>query len=377
MDNFNLQAGIETLKAGDKAGAQLIFIEVLKQDLDNEEAWLLLESCLDEHEDKIYCFQKVLAINPNNITAQTGLAEEKRRKDRDSNPNLKLYSGTVFQCSTCGSLIGEPEFKRGEKPSALDTTPARPSPIEKKTEENYLDNCKAALDVRNYYQALQYANDLLEIEPENFEAWIYKATATFWLSTEENNRFNEAMQYLEHAEKIDRQNTLVESTRIRLREGQCEWYTYLGDQTNELIEKIMDENESNPNKKAGISEVNAKCQEPILKAMNYYLLASKFDPNNLTPLYKMKYLAEFGDWLFWSSEIREKISYVDGIDQENKTFHRLTNLKMQLKESQTSLTTSKKGKGLFSRIKMLGLKRHISSLNQQIGQEEKTLNSQK
>jgi hypothetical protein len=34
MDIINLQTGIETLKAGNKVGAQLIFIEVLKQDLE-------------------------------------------------------------------------------------------------------------------------------------------------------------------------------------------------------------------------------------------------------------------------------------------------------------------------------------------------------
>ncbi|MFH2040514.1 MAG: ABC transporter permease, partial [Chloroflexota bacterium] len=85
MENTKLQTGIETLKAGDKSRAQLIFIEVLKQDLGNEDAWLLLESCLEDREDKIYCFRKVLAINPNNVVAKTGLVEKKRRIDTDSN----------------------------------------------------------------------------------------------------------------------------------------------------------------------------------------------------------------------------------------------------------------------------------------------------
>ena len=378
MDTINLQTGIETLKSGNKVGAQLIFIEVLKQDLDNEQAWLLLESCLEDHQDKLYCLQKVSAINPNNIFAQTGLAEENRRKATE--PDLKPYTGAVLQCSTCGSLIGKPMSTGWDQPGSIEPAPTHHPPIEKdetKRDDDRLDKCKAALDVRNYYQALQYANELLEIEPENFEAWIFKAIATFWLSTETENRFNEAMQSLNRAEKIDMDNPLLESTRKRLREGQCEWYTYLGDQVNELVTSIMDENESNPNKKAGLSEANAKCQEPILKAMNYYLLASKFNPQNLTPLYKMKYLAEFGNWLYWPSEVREKISHVDAIDQENKAFHRLTNLKMQLKESQTSLSNNKKDKGVISKIKMLGLKRHISSLAQQIAQEDKSNHSQK
>jgi len=85
MENTKLQTGIEALKAGDKSRAQLIFIEVLKQDLGNEDAWLLLESCLEDREDKIYCFRKVLAINPNNVVAKTGLAEKKRRIVTDSN----------------------------------------------------------------------------------------------------------------------------------------------------------------------------------------------------------------------------------------------------------------------------------------------------
>ena len=69
-----LEQAVTLIRAGSIAEARTILIEVLKQNPGNDYAWLCMTLCVTEVEQKRYCFQKVLKINPQNQHAIAGLA---------------------------------------------------------------------------------------------------------------------------------------------------------------------------------------------------------------------------------------------------------------------------------------------------------------
>src|SRR5271157_2919356 len=75
-------------------------------------------------------------------------------------------------------------------------------PKEKQALGRYKELCRIALESKNYNDAIKYCNNILEIDPRDVDAWIDKATTTFWLSTGEISRYDEAMGYLKRAAQL-------------------------------------------------------------------------------------------------------------------------------------------------------------------------------
>jgi hypothetical protein len=68
-----LEQAVTHIRAGEIEKARPLLIEVLKQNPGNEIAWLWMTKCVDEPEQKRYCFEKVLKLNPQNQYALRGL----------------------------------------------------------------------------------------------------------------------------------------------------------------------------------------------------------------------------------------------------------------------------------------------------------------
>ena len=71
--NDNLQKAIELIKSGQKKEGGHLLIEFVKRYPENESAWLWLAFCVSTNKDKIYCLEKALGINPQNIAARKEL----------------------------------------------------------------------------------------------------------------------------------------------------------------------------------------------------------------------------------------------------------------------------------------------------------------
>jgi tetratricopeptide (TPR) repeat protein len=67
---------------------------------------------------------------------------------------------------------------------------------------NFFELATAAAAAGNYAEAYDYYTKVLEIEPQNAEAWLGKATAAGWLSTLSDFRFSEMMVGIEQAIKF-------------------------------------------------------------------------------------------------------------------------------------------------------------------------------
>ena len=68
-----LKEAIRIIQAGDKQTGQRLLVQILKNDPNNEVAWLWLSDTATSDKERRYCLDRVLAINPNNQPAQQGL----------------------------------------------------------------------------------------------------------------------------------------------------------------------------------------------------------------------------------------------------------------------------------------------------------------
>jgi hypothetical protein len=71
--NNSLQEGMKALRAGEKGRAKLLFLEALRQDRDNIQAWLWLSGAVETDKERIACLKEVLRIDPAHSAALRGL----------------------------------------------------------------------------------------------------------------------------------------------------------------------------------------------------------------------------------------------------------------------------------------------------------------
>src|SRR4030065_330838 len=68
-----VQQGIAASKSGDKRRARELLTQAVQVDPQNEQAWLWLSDTMTDVVFRRICLEKVLAINPANVVARTGL----------------------------------------------------------------------------------------------------------------------------------------------------------------------------------------------------------------------------------------------------------------------------------------------------------------
>ncbi len=69
-----VQQGIAAYKAGNKEEAVRLLSEALRENRQDENAWLYLGAAIDDPGRKRQAFEQVLAINPDNEKAKNALA---------------------------------------------------------------------------------------------------------------------------------------------------------------------------------------------------------------------------------------------------------------------------------------------------------------
>jgi hypothetical protein len=74
-----LQRAMAAFKAGRKDEARGLFMDIVEQDSQHEQAWLYLSALVDSLEEQQICLENVLTINPDNKKAQQGIATLKQK----------------------------------------------------------------------------------------------------------------------------------------------------------------------------------------------------------------------------------------------------------------------------------------------------------
>ena len=71
--SVTLQDAINAIQSGDLVSGKALLARLLQQDPNNESAWIWMSGTVEEIDQRRYCLEKALAINPGNATAQAGL----------------------------------------------------------------------------------------------------------------------------------------------------------------------------------------------------------------------------------------------------------------------------------------------------------------
>ncbi len=114
------------LRAGRKSQAQGILTQLVRQDPSFVDGWFWLAVCLEDHEKKVYCLNKVLALDPNHDRARRVLADLQRPAgdSADGSPQATAVSpvaGSVEQASAPAQPVAA---RRAPPTAATDQAPA-------------------------------------------------------------------------------------------------------------------------------------------------------------------------------------------------------------------------------------------------------------
>jgi hypothetical protein len=80
--NPQLKQAIDLAKVGKKAEAGKILSGILKEQPENEAAWLWMATCLKTNQQKLYCLNQALALNPANETTQKAINKIKASEEK-------------------------------------------------------------------------------------------------------------------------------------------------------------------------------------------------------------------------------------------------------------------------------------------------------
>ena len=104
-----------------------------------------------------------------------------------------LKQDGVFVCQTCGTKYSVEEAKKMMIEGTVNVSGTVKVDNTDKI-KNYLEMAKSAYDAGNKGEAESYCNRIIEIEPQNPEAWFMKGKAAGWQSTLANIRIEESVQ---------------------------------------------------------------------------------------------------------------------------------------------------------------------------------------
>lgn len=106
--------------------------------------------------------------------------------------NLLKQEG-VFVCQTCGTKYSVEEAKKMMIDGVVTVTGTVTVDNTDKI-KNYLEMANSAYEAENKNEAETYCNRIIEIDPQNYEAWLIKGKAAGWQSTLARNRIDESIQ---------------------------------------------------------------------------------------------------------------------------------------------------------------------------------------
>lgn len=187
--------------------------------------------------------------------------------------------------------------------------------------DSYIDSGKAAVNAQNYIEALDYCKKILDIDSKCVDGWLLKAKATFGLSTETGNKYDEAISYLATAEQIDGHNPQIAETKNDLLKLQSIWFYKLGNDNVQRALQVM----KIWNAKFSFSGlVNAQnySKEFWERAANYYLQALKYSPNDLVILSSLAEVVKKANWIHWSKLIKEQVNSYNQFLKEQKALNK-------------------------------------------------------
>lgn len=90
-----LNMAIQTARSGQKEGARVMFMQVWEANKRNEEAMLWLAKLGRDEQERRKWLDRVLILNPDNVTAKKALAKLNRKQAANENQLLLLFGAAA------------------------------------------------------------------------------------------------------------------------------------------------------------------------------------------------------------------------------------------------------------------------------------------
>ena len=113
--------------------------------------------------------------------------------------NDLMKKDNVYVCESCGTKYSVEEAKKMMIEGKVDVSGSKVKVHEKDKIKNFLMMANNAYDADNKKEAENYCNKIIEIEPENSEAWFLKGKSAGWQSSLANIRFEETINAFQKA----------------------------------------------------------------------------------------------------------------------------------------------------------------------------------
>jgi hypothetical protein len=118
MTTSKLKTAVSAFKAGDKAKAAALLSQLVRQEPNNETAWLWLSVCVTAVDQKRFCLHKVLLLNPDNDKAQAALV----KLDAVAQPDIDEITGNYAVAKASTREVEELPLNKAPITSAADAT---------------------------------------------------------------------------------------------------------------------------------------------------------------------------------------------------------------------------------------------------------------
>lgn len=235
----------------------------------------------------------------------------------------------------------------------------------------YIELCKVAVEAKNHAEVIEYCNRILGLDPNNIEAWMNKAVSTFFLTTTAHNRYDEAMEYLNRAMQIAPADMRIGKTRNELTRQQGWWLNNLGEQawaaSGRLWKSIADSGVG----LYALKVADENSRPHYVRAMDYFLSASSYSPENIRILENIAGLVKDANWIQWSEKVYAKIKMLELLRSKKDAMDRLPKLNEELQKAQRDLALLRTQSGIFLGGKIKNAEHQISRLKADIAKLEK------
>jgi tetratricopeptide (TPR) repeat protein len=160
-----IDQAIELIEGGEKEKGQEMLLTLVERDPDNEDAWLWLAVCTEEHFRKKEYLEKVLVLNPENIKARQAL----KRLSPVKQPSLD-------------ELLSPPDIS------------------------GVISHASAAEEQQDYEHAYKHYTHVLQVQPDHATAWLGRGRCAAHLNTASFPRMGEAIESICKARELGTAN---------------------------------------------------------------------------------------------------------------------------------------------------------------------------
>lgn len=94
--DFRLSRAILAIREGDHSAAKSLLRSLLREQPENELAWLWLAVIADTDEARLKCYEQVVLVNPLNNTAQRGLKLVQARLSKENSRRRRRLTSTFY-----------------------------------------------------------------------------------------------------------------------------------------------------------------------------------------------------------------------------------------------------------------------------------------